>query len=69
MKPDAEVFGNKVKTLFQVVDFLVGNGRLQACMIGEDPLSDMLTEEDMVVLVGTEEEPGFIALAAAAAGA
>ena len=28
-------------------------------MQGDDPLSDMLTEEDMMVLVGTEEEPGF----------
>ena len=59
MKPDAQVFGNKVKTSFQVVDFLVGNDRLQACMKGEDPLSDMLIEEDTMVLVGTAEKPGF----------
>jgi len=26
---------------------------------GEDPLSDLLTEKDMMVLIGTKEEPGF----------
>ena len=39
---------------------LVGTERLHACFKGEGPLSDMLTEEDMMVLVGTMEEPGFM---------
>jgi len=56
-KPD--VSNNKVKASCRVLDRLVGEARLEACMQGEDPLSDMLTEEDMMVLVGTEEEPGF----------
>jgi len=59
MKPDAEVFDDKVKASCRVLDFLIGNDRLQACMSGDDPLSDMLTEEDMMVLIGTKEEPGF----------
>ena len=28
-------------------------------MEGEEPLSDMLTEEDMMVVIGTKEKPGF----------
>jgi len=36
-------------------------------MEGEDPLSDMLTEEDVLVLIGSmEEQPGFFARANAA---
>ena len=60
MHPDAEVQNNKVRGSYRVVQFLVGVDRLEACMKGEDPLSDMLTEEDMMVLIGTEEKPGFI---------
>ena len=41
---------------------LVGTERLNACCKGEDPLSDMLTEEDMMVLVGTMEKPGFFCM-------
>jgi len=48
---------------------LVGKGRLLACIAGEDPLSDMLTEADMMVLVGTEEKPGFMWKVAASANA
>jgi len=59
MHPDAEVYNNKVKCSYRVVLALVGSNRLDARMKGEDPLSDMLTEEDMMVLIGTEEEPGF----------
>jgi len=63
MHPDAnaEVQNNKVKGSYLVVDvqFLVGKDRLEACMNREDPLSDMLTEEDMMVLIGTGEQPGF----------
>jgi len=44
---------------WQVLDCLVGTKRLVACIEGEDPLSDMLTEADMMVLIGTEKEPGF----------
>ena len=63
MKPDAQVFENKVKTSGIVTYALVGKDRLEACMDGEDPLSDMLTEHDMMVLVGTKEEPGFCCIA------
>ena len=63
MKPDAQVFGNKVKTSYIATYALVGKGRLEACMQGEDPLSDMLTDHDMMVLVGTEKEPGFCCIA------
>jgi hypothetical protein len=63
MHPDAnaKVQNNKVKGsyLVDLVLFLVGKDRLAACMKGEDPLSDMLTEEDMMVLIGTGEQPGF----------
>ena len=59
VQPDAGVFGNKVKASCRVVDCLVGTARVVACASGEDPLSDMLTEADMMVLVGTEEKPGF----------
>jgi len=37
---------NKVSTAYHVVLALVGTDRLEACMEGEEPLSDMLTEED-----------------------
>ena len=57
---------NKVKIAREFTQSLVGTERLEACMHGEDPLSDMLTEEDMMVLVGTEEKPGFYRKAAAA---
>ena len=59
MHPDAEVHDNKVKSSIKVLEALVGKDRLAACMKGEDPLSDMLTEEDMMVVVGTGEQPGF----------
>ena len=59
MHPDARVQNNKVKALYLVVNDLVGTGRLAACMEGEDPLGDMLTEEDMMVVIGSEEQPGF----------
>jgi len=59
MHPDARVQNNKVKGSYLVVQALVGTGRLDACMKGEDPLSDMLTEQDMTVLIGTGEESGF----------
>jgi len=59
MHPDAEVQNNKVRGSYRVVQFLVGVDRLDACMKGEDPLSDMLTEQDMMVVIGTGEEPGF----------
>jgi len=61
MHPDAEVQNNKVKASYRGVQFLVGVDRLEACMKGEDPLSDMLTTEDTMVLIGTKEEPGFFA--------
>jgi len=48
MHPDANM--NIVKTSWRVDDFLVGKVRLKACMKGEDPLGDMLTEEDMVAM-------------------
>jgi len=43
----------------ELTKFLVGIERLEACRKGEDPLSDMLTEQDMMVriLVGTMEKP------------
>ena len=63
MKPDAQVFDNKVKTSGIVTYDLVGKDRLEACMDGEDPLSDMLTDHDMMVLVGTKEGPGFCCIA------
>ena len=66
MHPDARVQNNKVKGSYRVVLALVGTDRLDACMEGEDPLSDMLTEEDMMVVIGTGEEPGFFASATAA---
>jgi hypothetical protein len=65
MHPDAEVYDNKVKSSIKVLEALVGKARLVACMNGEDPLSDMLTERDMTVLIGTREEPGFLASATA----
>jgi len=59
MHPDAEVHSDKVMNSYEVVQALVGKDRLDACMKGEDPLSDMLTEDDMMVVIGTQEEPGF----------
>jgi len=58
MHSDAKV-NNKVKGSIQIVQALVGTDRLEACMKGEDPLGDMLTEDDMMVLIGTKEKPGF----------
>jgi hypothetical protein len=69
MHPDAKVWNHKVKSSYLVGIALIGMDRLKACMKGEDPLSDMLTEEDMMVLVGTMKKQGFVALATAAAGA
>ena len=43
-----------------IVDSVVGTLRVVACANGNDPLSDMLTDEDMMVLIGTKEKPGFI---------
>ena len=45
--------------MLEVLEALVGKDRLAACMDGNDPLSDMLTEEDMMVVIGSEEQPGF----------
>jgi len=59
MHPDARVQNNKVKGSYRVVQALVGTVRLDACMEGEDPLSDMLTEGDMMVVIGSAEQPGF----------
>jgi hypothetical protein len=66
----AEIEAGKKPDVVSTVGFahdimihLVGTERLNACFKGEDPLSDMLTEEDMVVLVGTKEKPGFWVLA------
>jgi len=59
MHPDARAHNNKAKGSYRVVQALVGKDRLAACMKGEDPLGDMLTEDDMMVLIGTKEEPGF----------
>jgi len=59
MHPDARVHDNKVKGSHRVTEALVGKNRLEACMKGEDPLSDMLTEDDMMVLIGTGEKRGF----------
>jgi len=58
----AEMAANvhKVKASCRVLECLVGEARLMACMSGEDPLSDMLTEADMMVLIGTKEKPGFV---------
>ena len=67
MHPDAKVYDNKVKSSIKVLEALVGKDRLVACMNREDPLSDMLTEGDMMVLIGTHEEPGFLASATAGA--
>ena len=50
---------DKVMIALRVVRALVGTERLVACIEGKDPLSDMLTEADMMVLIGTEKEPGF----------
>jgi len=61
MHPDAEVYDNKVKAAYLVAKALVGTDRLAACIEGEDPLSDMLTEEDMMAIIGTKEQPGFYA--------
>ena len=57
----AEMAANvhKVTLARELTKFLVGIERLEACIRGEDPLSNMLTETDMMVLVGTEEKPGF----------
>ena len=63
MHPEAGLSFNKVLRAVEVAISIVGNGRLNACMKGEDPLCDMLTEEDMMVLVGTKEKPGFWVLA------
>jgi hypothetical protein len=68
MHPDARVHNNKVKSSIKVLEALVGKDRLAACMDGNDPLSDMLTEEDMMVVFGSEEQPGFVARVAAPRG-
>jgi len=67
----AEMAANvhKVQYAREATKSLVGKGRLLACIAGEDPLSDMLTEADMMVLVGTEEKPGFMWKVAASANA
>jgi hypothetical protein len=59
MHPDARAHNNKVKGSYRVVQALVGKARLAACMNGEDPLGDMLTEGDMMVVIGSAEQPGF----------
>jgi hypothetical protein len=58
----AEMAANvhKVKLARELTKSLVGIERLEACMKGEDPLSNMLMTEDMMVLIGTEEKPGFM---------
>jgi len=61
MHPDAGVPNNKVKASYLVAKALVGTDRLAACIEGEDPLSDILTEGDVMVIIGTKEQPGFYA--------
>lgn len=65
MGPEAKVCYNKVLEAVHVVNGVVGNDQLNACVKGEDPLDDMLAREDMTALIaiGTHDKPGFFVLA------